>query len=311
MLSFGGRVPSGESETGVSAATERLRSQIKTVGPHFRRVLVTGERGARKEEVARSLHAASPVSGGPFVVCDAGSMESLRKGVRGGAGHGIHEELRKACRGGTIFFPELGLFLVAGQAELMEFLDRLGEEKGERIRVIASVSGDVQAMVAGGTLRSDLRDRMGVIEMAVAPLRERLDDVAAVAARILEGIAAHSEEEVTKISTEALRELQRRGWPGNDRELESALRMAVLASGGEMIEEKHLPPATVQVEAASEVPAGLSVSSPKLQDVVEAHVQEVLRRCEGNKLKAAEVLGISRSTLYRMLDAVAVSGRRV
>ncbi len=78
------------------------------------------------------------------------------------------------ARGGTIFFPELGLFSSAAQAELMQLLDRVGEEKGERIRVIGSVSGDVQAMVAGGTLRSDLRERMGVVEIAVAPLRERL-----------------------------------------------------------------------------------------------------------------------------------------
>ncbi len=288
--------------------------QVRTVGPHFRTALIKGERGGRKEEVARALHAASPVAGGSFVVCDAGSMESLRKGDRPGSGRGVCEELLQAGRGGTIFFPELGLFSIAAQVDLLQLLDRIGEEQGARVRVIGSVSGDVQAMVAGGTLRSELRDRLGIVELTVAPLRERMEDVAAVAARVLEGIATRSGGALVRISTEALRELQRRGWPGNERELESVLRMAALAcdggSGRALIEERHLPAATAHTEQAGGAATGMTVSSAKLQDVVDAHVQDVLRKCEGNKLRAAEVLGISRSTLYRMLDAAAALAGR-
>ncbi len=294
-----------------SAATERLRAQVRTVAPHFRTALISGERGARKEEVARALHAASPVAKGPFVVCDSGWMESLLRGY--GAAAEQSEEDRAICRnlaraahGGTVFFPELGLFSLVAQAEVLHFLTSLQKQHGQRIRVIASVSGDVQAMVAGKTLRADLREKIGVIELAVAPLRERVSDLAAVAARILRQIAERSGGEAATISEEALRELQRRGWPGNDRELESALLMATLTSGGGVIEIAHLPPATERAVSAGK-PATLQVSSMRLQDVVDAHVQEVLRSCEGNKLKAAEVLGISRSTLYRMLDAVSVT----
>ncbi len=306
---------SGRSNAGfdASAATERLRSQVRSVGPHYRTALITGERGARKEEVARALHWASPVAKGPFVVCDSGGLESLLRsngaaGVKSSEDRAICRNLARTAHGGTIFFPELGLFSVTAQKELLHFLDCLKEEHGSRIRVIASVSGEVQALVTGGTLLNELREKIGVVELAVAPLRERVADFAEVAHRVFEQIAAQSGEATLTISEDALRELQRRGWPGNDRELESTLRMAALMSGGKMIQEGHLPPATDHVSTEVEQPAHLQTSSMKLQDVVDAHVQEVLRKCEGNKLKAAEVLGISRSTLYRMLDTATVAG---
>ncbi len=295
----------GEVRVGVSAVTELLRAQMRGIGPHFRTALITGERGARKEEVARALHAASPTASGAFVVCDSGWMESLLRG-EGAVEPRIYAALVKAAQGGTVFFPELGLFSGAAQTQVLRFLERLGAEHGKRVRVIASVSGDVEAMVAGGTLRPELRDRIGTIELVVAPLRERLEDIHMVASRILEQASERCGGVTAKISDGALKELQRRGWPGNDRELESTLRMAALACDGGVIEEQHLPAATPE-EVKLKEPAVLSVSSMRLQDVVEAHVQEVLRRCEGNKLKAAEVLGISRSTLYRMLDAASVA----
>ncbi len=285
--------------------------QVRTVAPHYRTALITGERGARKEEVARALHAASPVARGPFVVCDAGWMETLlrnggKKDAPSADDRNTYRSLARAGHGGTIFFPELGLFSSAAQVEVLHLLLSMENEPGQRVRVIASVSGDLQAMVAGGTLRSELREKIGVIELAVAPLRERLSDFAAMARRILGEIAVQSGVEAATISDGALRELQRRGWPGNERELESTLRMAVLNSGGSAIEESHLPPPAVGAERADRSER-LSVPAMKLQDVLDAHVQEVLRRCDGNKLKAAEVLGISRSTLYRMLDALPAS----
>jgi len=105
------------------------------------------------------------------------------------------------------------------------------------------------------------------------------------------------------IEESALRELEGRDWPGNERELESLLRMAMLASGGAEIEDRHLPAANRSEPEMKETEPTISM---RLEDVVEAHVQEVLRRCEGNKVRAAEMLGISRSTLYRMLDAASV-----
>lgn len=295
----------GEAGTLVNTTTERLGPQVRTIGPHFRTALITGERGARKEEVARALHAASPAANGAFVVCDSGSMESLLR--RDGAGVRLYDELVAAAQRGTIFFPELGLFSPSAQEQVLNLLKRLEKERGPRVRVIASVSGDVQAMVAGGTLRSELRERIGGVELVIAPLRERIEDIRAVAMRVLDDFLGRAGRQAPTISEGALRELQRRNWPGNDRELESALRIAALACGGTVIEEGHLPEVAAQTESEAGQEAGLLVSSMKLQDVVDAHVKEVLRRCEGNKLKAAEVLGISRSTLYRMLDAASVA----
>ena len=248
----------------LSAATERLRMQVRTIAPHFRTALITGERGARKEEVARSLHAASPVGKGPFVVCDSGWLETLlrnsgKSDARSAEDRSVCRNLARTGQGGTIFFPELQLCSCAAQLEVLYLLNCLESERGQRVRVIASVSGDLQAMVAGGTLRSELREKLGGIELSVAPLRERLGDFAAVAARILAQIAWRSGGEAATISEGALRELQRRGWPGNDRELESALCMAALTSGGALIEERHLPPPPEESEQ-TERPAGPAIS---------------------------------------------------
>lgn len=298
----------------VSAGTERLRAQIRSIAPHYRTALITGERGARKEEVARALHAASTVAKGPFVICNSGWMEVLLQSTDpaqtrvSSEYRSTYKGLARTANGGTIFFPELGLFSLRGQKELLNFLKRLNADGSCRVKVIASVSGDCQALVAEGTLLAELRELIGVVELAVTPLRERLADFAEVTRQIFARIAAQSGEPAIAIAETALAELQRRGWPGNDRELESTLRMAALQSCGQKIEVEHLPPAAHEALSVEDSAPQLHISSMKLQEVIDAHVREVLRCCDGNKLKAAEILGISRSTLYRMLDAAAFAG---
>lgn len=298
--------PVGGALDGVSAATERLRMQVRRVGPHFRTALIRGERGLRKEAIARALHGASPAAERPFLVCDASRMERLgQHGSRDPAVTADEDvrDLLGEAMGGTIFLREMGQFSAAAQRKLLELLDAVVSIGGERTRVIASVSGDVRAMAAAGTLQSELLARIGTVEITVAPLRERREEIGATAMRLLGETSAHTEMGPGKIEDAALRELEGRDWPGNERELESLLRMALLASGGAEIEEWHLPPANRPQTEMREVEPRISM---RLDDVVEAHMREVLRRCEGNKVKAAEVLGISRSTLYRMLDAASV-----
>lgn len=295
----------GGSLFGSSAATERLRLQVRRIGPHFRTALIAGERGVRKEEVARALHAASPAGRRAFVVCDAARIEGLLLHGTGGAAVALEgvEKILSEAEGGTIFVREMGRFSTTAQRKLAGLLNAVENFGGERIRVIASVSGDVREMAAAGTLRAELLARVGTVELAVAPLRERVEEIEAIAIRLLEETAAEMRRPPRKIDASALRELQGRDWPGNERELESLMRMAILASGGAEILEQHLQAASRGREFEVEAPA----VSMRIEDVVEAHVQEVLRRCEGNKVRAAEVLGISRSTLYRMLDAAAVA----
>lgn len=310
----------GGTLLGTSAATERLRLQVRRMGPHFRTALIAGEHGVRKEEVARALHAASPAARQAFVVCDAARVEGLSQGDGSravAADEGIGALLSEA-QGGTIFLRELGRYSATAQRKLVELLDAIESAGGERVRVIASVSGNVEAMVAAGTLRADLHARVGTIELEVAPLRERVEEIEAIAMRVLNETTAETGTLPRKIEDSALRELQGRDWPGNERELEGLLRTAMLTSGAAQIEEQHLAAASRsgefekqeievhELEAQMDGPA----LSMRLQDVVEAHVQEVLRRCEGNKVRAAEVLGISRSTLYRMLDAASGIGDR-
>lgn len=290
---------------GVSAATERLRLQVQRVGPHFRTALIAGERGVRKEGIARALHAASPAARRAFVVCDAARMDGLVLRIDSGAmraGEAVGDLLNEA-QGGTIFVRELGRFSAAAQRKLLGLLDAIENLSGERIRVIASVSGDVRAMAGTGTIRADLLARVGTVELAIAPLRERVEEIEAIAIRLLDETSAGMGKGLRTIEESALRELEGRDWPGNERELESLLRMAMLASGGAEIEDRHLPAANRSEPEMKETEPTISM---RLEDVVEAHVQEVLRRCEGNKVRAAEMLGISRSTLYRMLDAASV-----
>ncbi len=298
--------PVGGALDGVSATTERLRMQVRRLGPHFRTALISGERGLRKEAIARALHAASPAAERPFLVCDASSIERL--GQHGPSAPAVAADddvldFLNEARGGTIFVRELGRLSPAAQSKLLSLLDAIENIGGERIRVIGSVSGDVRVMAAAGILRSELLARMGTVELAVTPLRERKEEIGAIAMRLLEGTSAHKDLTLRKIEDAAVRELEGRDWPGNERELESLLRMALLASGGAEIEEWHLPAAN---PSQSELKVAEPTISMRLEDVVEAHMLEVLRRCEGNKVKAAEVLGMSRSTLYRMLEASSV-----
>ena len=284
-----------------SAAAARLRLQIEGVGPHFRTASIRGDRGVRKEDVARSLHAASPAAERQFVVCDAARLEKLaQEGQTAGTGETV-ETLVRDARGGTLFVRELGRCSMEAQRMLLKVLDAADGQSGRRVRVIVSVSEDVPALIAAGLLRADLYARVGTIEIAVAPLRERKEEIAAIVLGMLNAVSTWEGTRSVEISAMALQQLEEREWPGNERELESAIRMALLNSGGSSIEEQHLPKRVVPAELRKE--KSETVGPMKLQEVVDAHVQEVLRRCDGNKLKAAEVLGISRSTLYRMLDA--------
>ena len=258
--------------------------------------MITGEPGVRKDQVARALHAASPVSGREFVVCDGSRTQSDADGV------GAWLQLVEKAEGGTVFFRELSQFSATAQGHVLRFLDHVDRMRGERVRVIASINGDVRRLVAEGVLRRDLAERLSAIELEVPPLRTRVEEMGELAHKLLR--EAEGEGSEAQISEEALTELERREWPGNDREFECVLRMAQLMSRGGRIERGDLPEASIEAERSSERPGVELSGSMKLQDVMEAHVREVLRRCEGNKLRAAEMLGISRSTLYRMLDAM-------
>ena len=276
---------------------QRLRVQVQRIGPHFRTVLVRGEAGTEKELVARALHGTRPGADNRFVAGRATSFE---------------DALEK-CKSRTAAASPSTLFLEGVDDMSLEmqdrFLRRLEEStqgglyglRRTELRMIASTSEDLRMLVSTGRFRQELYQRLAVVEIVVPPLRERIEDLPELARHFLNRFARLYSRCVHEIADEAMDRIQRYPWPGNTSELERVLHEGVLQCDGEVLECRHL--ATLGEANDPEKSATGGGSCVRLQDVVEQHVLRVLKDCGGNKLRAAEVLGISRSTLYRMLDA--------
>ena len=288
----------GEPEiVGSSTAMRRLRLQVRRIGPHFRTVLVNGEAGTGKRLVARALHAMSQSADAPLVLCPATAFENALA----------------ASRQGTLVLDRVSEMSLAEQGRLLMVLKRhelaQSRESARRtvdLRVVASTTEDLRILVSTGRFRQDLYQRLATVDIALPSLRERMEDIPELARHFLGKLELPYGRPVHEIADGALARMQRYRWPGNVRELESVLRDGVMQCAGEVLESHDLPVFAEVNEL--EKTAGVARGSMRLQDVVEQHVLSVLKDCGGNKLRAAEVLGISRSTLYRMLDAGASAG---
>jgi DNA-binding NtrC family response regulator len=308
-LSF--KAPSPEDEIaliGGSAAMQRLRLQVRRIGPHFRTVLICGEAGTGKRLVAKALHRASNSTGNPFLVCDAaGTKDVLARFVsNNGFSADTPDCRRKITQEGTLFLDEIGEMPLDTQARFLRVLKQYEqlhshiETRHRRdLRVIASTSRDLRCLVAGSLFRQDLYQRLSVVEIALPPLRERLEDIPELVKHLLDRHTSHCSGIAHQITDQAMHRLICYPWPGNVRELEEVLRKSISRSDSGLLESNHLP----ELKSTALMPSEGADASVRLQDVVEQHVQRVLRECGGNKLRASELLGISRSTLYRMLDA--------
>jgi len=292
---------------GSSAAMKRLRLQVRRIRPHFRAVLVRGEAGTEKKLVARALHGVSPAAGGPavdgpFVVAHASTFAD---------GLAECEARTKVSSRPTLFLDDVDEMSLTMQDQLLRKLkdnepaQSLDASRRTELRMVASTSEDLRVLVSTGRFRQELYQRLATVQIVVPPLRERMEDLKELAGHFLRTFArldaSLDRRRVLEIADDAMERMQEYRWPGNVRELESVLRSSVLQCEGDVLECRHLP----MLSEANELgvsSAGL-VGSVRLQDVVEQHVQRVLKDCGGNKLRAAEMLGISRSTLYRMLDA--------
>jgi DNA-binding NtrC family response regulator len=286
---------------GESAAMGRLRTQVRRLGPHFRTVLLRGEAGTGKELVARALHGFSSHASGPFAVfrCAMSDVdETLADGRMAQALKGSHR--------GTLYFDKVCGLSAIEQGGLLEALRRRDRARGPILihgleaRIIASTGEDLRIRVATGRFHEELYRRLATVEIELPALRDRTDDIEALAEYFLCRHTGLSSRQIEKLSTEALERMRGYAWPGNVEELEQRVRSALLGTHGESFELARPLLAAEKVEAV--VPA-------RLHEVVEQHVFQVLKDCLGNKVKAAEVLGISRSTLYRMLDAGVLAAR--
>jgi len=309
-----------ESELiGSSAAIKEIESQIGRVAGTTATVSIRGESGVGKELVARAIHYSSPRREGPFVTLNCAALsESLLEselfGHEKGAFTGATEKKIgkfEAADHGTIFLDEIGEMNSSTQAKFLRVLEghpfeRVGGNVPIRVdvRVVAATNSPLEEAVQAGKFRRDLFFRLQVVEMRVAPLRERRDDVAELAEHFLQRFVRETGRKIRGFTPAAIQKMQNYNWPGNVRELRNVVERAVALSlgAGPMLDAgdiwlSSLEPAGFKA-ADQPSPAFLPVS---LETMEKQHIKAALEHTDGNKSKAAEVLGIERSTLDRKI----------
>ena len=284
-----------------------LLTKARRIAPHFSTALITGETGTGKELVSRALHSWSGRRG-EFVVCNCASVveslfESELFGHKRGAFTGAvadKEGLADNAEGGTLFLDEIGEVPVEVQAKLLRLLQnretrRVGESRSRPIdiRVVAATNRDLRRMVAEGAFREDLYYRLSIVHLQVPSLRERKEDVPLLIRHFLEEFTARYKRGKLRITKRAEALLCRHPWPGNIRELENALSYACMMSQTGTVDLVDLPDYLIESRAVD------GPHLPTLAEVEYDYVMNVLRSCDGNRARAAEVLGIGRATLYR------------
>jgi DNA-binding NtrC family response regulator len=280
---------------GDSAAMQRLRLQLRRIGPHFRTVLIQGDSGTGKQTVAYALHRMSPVVDGPFLTSASGNRIGY---------------LMKLAQHGTLYFDRVDEMPLNTQDEMLEVLcrsewaqDGLAAPRRIHPRLIVSTTQDLRALTAAGQFRHELYQRIAMVQIPAPSLAERVEDIPLLASHFLDRFARVCRKNFI-LADDAMAWLKHYTWPGNVRELRDMLEKAALQTEDGIIKAEQFPALADDLLMDREKVSGQNACEPaRLQDVVEQHVRYVLKNCAGNKLRAAELLGISRSTLYRMLSA--------
>ncbi|HZR07066.1 MAG TPA: sigma-54 dependent transcriptional regulator [Myxococcales bacterium] len=303
-------------------AMKEVMRVVQKVAPTPTTVLIEGESGTGKELVARALHDLSPRAERPFVAVNCGAIpETLIESELFGHAKGAFTDARTAKRGlfeeadgGTLLLDEIGELPLLVQPSLLRVLQqgevrRVGDSRAARVdvRVLAATNRDLSAHVQAGRFREDLYYRLNVVQLKLPPLRERQDEIAVLAERIL---ARHSDRIAMpprRLSPRALELLQRYRWPGNVRELENALERAVVLAEDEEIGPEALPDAVqraVVPEPPPSHPDPGDLSVKRAQRALEAElIRRALERTQGNRTKAAELLELSpRALLYKIRE---------
>lgn len=278
-------------------------------------VLIYGESGTGKELVARSIHYNSLRNQRPFIPVDCASLvETLLETelfghVRGAFTGALFTKkgLFEEADGGTLFIDELSNLNLSLQTKLLRFLQeheikRVGgtENITVDVRVIAATNQPLEPLIKKGTFREDLFYRLNVVTITLPPLRERKEDIPMLANHFLQKFSEEHHKAISHISPEALEVLMRYHWPGNVRELENTIERAIILSPHPIILPEDLPQKILGTEQAGLT--SFSEKPPSLKEVEKSYVLKVLQETKGNKKKAAEILGIDRTTLYRILE---------
>lgn len=307
-----------EELIGKSGGMQRVFQMIEDLAQVETTVLIEAETGSGKELVARALHRRSRRAGKPFVAVNCAELtDSLAPsqlfGHKRGAFTGAAEEHRglfEAAHGGVLFLDEIGDLPGAIQTSFLRVLQereirRLGETKTRNVdvRVVAATHRDLPEEVEKGSFRQDLLYRIRVGRVWLPPLRERREDIPLLANRFLGDLRAATGKPVRGVSPEAMRLLMDYAWPGNVRELRSALEYAVVGCRHAIIGPNDLPPEVLAVAAQ---PATLRIAASSDPDSERSRFLDALGQAGGNRTHAAKLLGMSRATFYRRLDALKI-----
>jgi two-component system, NtrC family, response regulator AtoC len=301
-----------ENVVGASGPMLDIFKAVARVAPTKSTVLLQGESGTGKELIARTIHYNSDRAHGPFITVDCGALtetllESELFGHERGAFTGATSTKRghfEVARGGTCLLDEIGDISPVVQARLLRVLQehevkRVGGTDSIKVdvRVIAATNKNLEEEVKAHRFREDLYYRLSVVTLTLPPLRERVSDIPLLADFFLRKFAGESGKSVERIGPEALALLCAYPWPGNVRELEHAVERAVILTQNPTILPQDLPP-DIQRQGTS--PANSSTEVLPLREIERRHLLFALERAGGNRKRAAEWLGITRRTLYRM-----------
>lgn len=295
------------------ASAPSMRAVLETmarVGPSDANVLITGEHGTGKEVVAQTLHRLSSRAERTLVAVNTGALpegtfESELFGHVKGAFTDAHTDRIgrfELASGGTLFLDEIANIPVRQQSKLLRVLEtgeleRVGSSKTQKVnvRMLSATNADLHAECAAGRFREDLLFRLNTVEINLPPLRERREDIPALAAHFLVRYAARYRRSIQGLDPAALQMMLNYGWPGNVRELDHTIERAVLMARGERIETANL---------GLNAPRGAAQSMDEMSlEAVEAIlIRKALARANGNVSHAADALGLSRGALYRRIE---------
>ena len=280
--------PPGAQLVGVSSAWRKLLIQADMAAPHVQVAAIEGEHGTGKYSLARYLFSRSPLANTSFQRRDAREW--------------LVTDADPATLTGFIMLDRVDLLAPPGQGLLLGVLKALQDRPPGRVVVVASSQTSLRQMAAQGLMLPDLAFRMTAVRFSIPPLRMRREDIAPLAQTLLERICTRYQHRPVILGPGALARLLQHNWPGNVRELASVLETALLETVNGIIRPDDLAlPTGITPVAPEAVAAPVRTDNLTLDAVIQHHVQYVLDLNRGNKLRAARQLGISRSTLYRIL----------
>jgi DNA-binding NtrC family response regulator len=316
--------PEDDAVLGVSAAMRRVEATVRKVARQRVSVLLTGESGVGKEVAAQLIHRLDPRSvQGEFIAVNCAAvpetmLEAEFFGYEKGAFSGAqraHRGFLERANGGTLFLDEVGELPASMQAKLLRALQercffRLGAEKTTQsdFRVVAATNRDLYSEMSEGRFREDLFYRLAVIRVALPPLRERPEDIRWLTERMLGQLAAEQGRPLA-VSEDFMRDLISRPWKGNARELRSHLEQAVVLSEAGILDTLE---STTGVAASNDSPNGIEDRAfaslhATVEDAERLHIRRGLARTNGSVVRTAELLGISRKTLWEKMKRLQIA----